>query len=76
MQQLWGVGVVFYRCEEYACLQHEIDYVRISLTRVKYWNEIRDVLVPILHGVKFTKCELYGSTRLSLFYIIRSKFQF
>ena len=42
----------------------EFDYVRISLTCEKYWYEIRDVLVPILHtvleigtilhGVKFT----------------------
>ena len=41
----------------------KFDYVRISLTREKYWYEIRDVLVPILHGVKFTKCEIYGSTK-------------
>ena len=26
----------------------KFDYVRISLTREKYWYEIRDVLVPIL----------------------------
>ena len=48
MQQLCGV---FYRCEEYAWLLHEIDYVRISLTHEKYWYEIRDVLVPILHAL-------------------------
>ena len=29
----------------------EFDYVRISLTREKYWYEIRDVLVPIIHTV-------------------------
>ena len=39
---------------------------------VKYWYEIRDVLVPIFtrceelvpifHGVKFAKCEICGST--------------
>ena len=43
-----------------------------------YMNNIRDALVPILHarcveewvpilhGVKFTKCEIYGSTLLYL----------
>ena len=40
----------------------KFDYVRISLTLEKYWYEICDVLVPILHGVKFTKVEIYGST--------------
>ena len=59
-----GGGSVFYRCEEYAWLLHEIDYVRISLTREKYWYEIRDVLVPILHalwgmGYQFFKREIY-----------------
>ena len=29
----------------------KFDYVRISLTREKYWYEIRDVLVPILHAL-------------------------
>ena len=29
----------------------KFDYVRISLTRKKYWYEIRDVLVPILHAL-------------------------
>ena len=38
--------------------------VRISLTRVRYWYEIRDILVPILHGVKLTNCEIYGSIEL------------
>ena len=27
------------------------DYVRISLTRERYWYEIRDVLVPVLYAV-------------------------
>ena len=41
---------------------------------VRYWYEICDVLVPmftcceesvlILHSVKFTKCEICGSTRV------------
>ena len=50
----------------------KFDYVRISLSREKYWCEIRDVpircedLVPILHGMKFTKCEIYGSKGLKL----------
>ena len=36
----------------------EFDHVRISLTGEKYWYEIRGYLVhvPILHGVRFTKC--------------------
>ena len=29
----------------------KFDYVRISLTGEKYWYEIRDVLVPILHAL-------------------------
>ena len=29
----------------------KFDYVRISLTREKYWYEIRDVLVPFLHAL-------------------------
>ena len=29
----------------------KFDYVRISFTREKYWYEIRDVLVPILHAL-------------------------
>ena len=34
---------------------------------VTYWYQFftaREELVPILHDVKFTKCEIYGSTRL------------
>ena len=49
----------------------KVDYVRISVTREKYWHEIPDVLLPILHalhyelvpilnGVKLTKFEIYG----------------
>ena len=43
---------------------------------VKYWYEIRDVLVPIFtrceelvpifHGMKIAKCEICGSTQGSL----------
>ena len=29
----------------------KFDYVRISLTREKYWYEIRDVLVQVLHAL-------------------------
>ena len=42
----------------------KFDYVRISHTHRKYWYQIRDVLVPILHGVKYSKCEIYGSTQV------------
>ena len=44
----------------------KFDYVRISLTREKYWFEIRDVhvLVPILHalwgiGTNSSRREIY-----------------
>ena len=42
----------------------KFDYVRISLTREKYWYEIRDVLVPILHalwgiGTNSSRREIY-----------------
>ena len=36
--------------------------VRNPHTFVRYWYEIRDILVPILQDVKFTKCEICGST--------------
>ena len=39
----------------------KFDYVRISLTRENYWYKIRDVLVPVFHGVKFTKCTVQKS---------------
>ena len=36
---------------------------------VTYWYQFftarEELLVPILHDVKFTKCEIYGSTMLS-----------
>ena len=40
------------------------DYVRISLTRERYWYEICDVLVPILYalwviGTNSLRCEIY-----------------
>ena len=42
----------------------KFDYVRISLTREKYWYEIRDVVVPILHalwgiGTNSSRREIY-----------------
>ena len=68
----WRVGYFIAVTNMHDCYM-KFDYVRISLTRGKYWYEIRDVLVPILqrckelvpilHGVKFTKCEIYGSTK-------------
>ena len=45
-----GGGI--YQCEEYVCMLHII-LVRAHFSQnVKYWYEIRDVLVPI-----FTRCE-------------------
>ena len=40
----------FYRCEDCACVLHII-LLRAQITQnVKYWYEICDVLVPILHA--------------------------
>ena len=39
---------------------------------VTYWYQFftaREELVPILHDVKFTKCEICGSTRLEISYL-------
>ena len=39
----------------------------IGTKSVTYWYQFftrSEELVPILHGVKFTKCEIYGSTKL------------
>ena len=72
MQQFLGV---FYRCEEYAQLLHET-WLRayFSLTGEKYWYEIRDVLVPILHmlwgiGTNSSRCEIYGSTLVGSYHM-------
>ena len=53
----------FYRCEDCACMLH-IFSLRAQISQnVKYWYEICDILVPILHSVKFAKCEICGSTK-------------
>ena len=57
-------GVFFYQCEDCACMLHIISLRAQISQNVKYWYEICDVLVPILHSVKFAKCEICGSTRL------------
>ena len=57
MQQIWWGGGVFYQSEEYTCMLHIYLLRAHFLSIVKYWYEIRDVLVPIFHGVKFVKCE-------------------
>ena len=44
MQQIWGWGV-FYQCEEYACMLHIISLRAHFSQNVKYWYEIRNVLV-------------------------------
>ena len=51
---------------------------------VKYWYEIRDVLVPIFtrceelvsffHGVKFAKCEICGSTKPTILGLFKWRF--
>ena len=71
MQNSAALGV-FYRCEEYALLLHAtcafLSHMRdIGMKSVTYWYQFftrSEELVPILHGVKFTKCEIYGSTAL------------
>ena len=42
---------VFYQCEEYACILHIISLRAHFSQNVKYWYEIRDVLVPIFHAL-------------------------
>ena len=46
-------GVFFYQCEDCACMLHIISLRAQISQNVKYWYEICDVLVPILHSVKF-----------------------
>ena len=43
-------GVLFYRCEDCACKLHIISLRAQISQKVKYWYEICDVLVPILHA--------------------------
>ena len=55
-----GVGV-FYQCEKSACLLSIISLRAHFSQNVKYWYEIRDVLVPIFHallgiGTNFSRC--------------------
>ena len=48
----------------YVFLTHLWD---IGMKSVTYWYQFftrGEELVPIIHGVKFTKCEIYGSTQL------------
>ena len=69
MQQLWGYLIDVRNMHD---CYIKFDFMRISLIRGKYWYEIRDVwyssravrkLVPILHGVNYLKCEIYGSSK-------------
>ena len=48
----------------------------IGMKSVTYWYQFFtrcEELVPILHGVKFTKCEIYGSIELTDVYIFQHK---
>ena len=68
-------GGVFYQCEEYARILHIVLLRAPFSQNLKYWYEIRDVLVPIFHmlsgiGTNFSRCEfekfeICGSTQLS-----------
>ena len=66
----------------YECYMN-FENVRISHTFVRYWYEIRDILVPILHtrwriGTNYSRCEIYEvwnlrfnrAYRMGLCYII------
>ena len=58
-----GVGEVFYRCEDCACMLHIISLRAQISQNVKYWYEICDVLVPIFQalrriGTYFSQCEI------------------
>ena len=44
--------MIFYQCEEYACMLHIISLRAHFSHNVRYWYEICDVLEPI-----FTRCE-------------------
>ena len=45
-----GGGIVN-QCEEYACMLYIILLRAHFSQNVKYWHEIRDVLVPIFHAL-------------------------
>ena len=51
MQNAAALGVYFIAVGNMHDCYMEFNYVRISLTREKYWYEIRDVLVLILHAL-------------------------
>ena len=66
------LGCFFYRCEDCACMLHIISLRAQISQNVKYWYEICDVLVPILQGVEFAKCETCGSTELTNLFNVSS----
>ena len=59
MQQVLGV---FYQCEEYACMLHIILLNAHFSQNVKYWYEMRDIVVPTFHALwgigAFLRCEI------------------
>ena len=59
MQNAADLGVCLY-----AYMLHFIFLSAQVSQNVKYWYEIRDVLVPIFHGMKFAKCEICDSRKL------------
>ena len=77
MQQIW---VVFNQCEEYACMLHIISLHAHFSQNVKYWYEIRDVRVPIIHALRgigdnFSRCEMYevGNLRFDIAHTLKGK---
>ena len=42
-------GGVFYQYEEHVCMLHIILLCAHFSQKVKYWYDVRDVLVPIIH---------------------------
>ena len=51
MQNAADLEGVFYQCEEYAFMLHIILLRAHFSQNVKYWYEIRDVLLPIFHAL-------------------------
>ena len=58
------IGVYFIDVKNTHECYMNFEDVRISHTFVRYWYEIRDILVPILHarwriGTNYSRCEIY-----------------
>ena len=68
MQQIRGV---FYQSEECAFMLHIILLSAHFSQNVKYWYEIRDVLVPIFHTLWGTGTNFSGVKLQSMMFAVR-----